>query len=239
MATSVQFSIRALLIAMVLTAVGLAAGLPVIRSWDSPTRFHFLLDALVVSACFILSLVHRCAARRRVERLVGKVVFKVAAHGLRFARIQWIALLLLYVAAAIYMAASRAHRATPAAYDLLDWLHPLFVGLVASLLMTHCWWNTGPGVVELAKNGLIEAATRFTPYHRLATFRWDRWAVDTLVLSSHNRQFTQITVPRAERERIVRLLEEKGLVLQRTEAPSPKTSSQADQRRADHRGPGG
>ena len=40
-ATAVQFSIRGLLITMVLTAVGLAAGLPVICPWGTASQLQF------------------------------------------------------------------------------------------------------------------------------------------------------------------------------------------------------
>jgi hypothetical protein len=214
MATSVQFSIRSLLIAMVVTAVGSAALTPIIRSWDTPARLHFVLYALVVTGLATGFLVYRCVARRRAERLAGEVILRASTQGNQFGRVQQVALLLLFLFGLFFLGASEAQAATvpkPRA-AMFRWFNLAYLGWITSWLTTNCWWGTGPGIAELAENGLIERATHVTPYARFRTFRWNRYFRNTLVLSSRDYQLTQIVVPRWERERVERFLDEKGLI---------------------------
>jgi len=214
MGTSVQFSIRSLLIAVVLTAFGLAAGLPIIRSWDSPTRLHFLLHALAVTVWVVLFAVHRCVARRKAERLAGEVILRAEMQGTRFARVQQIALLLLFIASLMFMGAADAQAAKfpRPRYAMAHWLNMAYLGWITSWLITNCWWGTGLGIAELAEKGLIERGTHVTPYSHFRTVRWNRYLRNTLVLSDRQYQLTQIVIPRWEREHIERFLDDQGLI---------------------------
>lgn len=230
MATSVQFSIRSLLIAMVVTAVGSAALTPIIRSWDTPARLQFILHALVVTGWVSIFLVHRCVIRRRVERLAGEVILRARTQGNQFSRVQQVALLLLFLAGLFFLGASEAQTATvpKPRVAMFRWINLAYLGWITSWLITNCWWGVGPGIAELTENGVIERGVHFTPYARFRTFRWNRYFRDTLVLSSRDYQLTQIVVPRWEREHVERFLDEKGLISSKAK-DSPEGGETASQ----------
>jgi len=211
-ATSVQFSIRSLLIAMVLTAVGLAAGLPIVRSWGTSTQLHFVVNAAILATLVSLFTSLRCVIRRHTERRAGKILLRAETQGNHFVRFFQVCLLILFMAGLIFMAASEAHSVSVSrpGYAKFRWFNIAYLGWMAAWIMTNCWWAVGPGIAELAENGLIEWGTRFTPYTKLRDVRWNRYFPDTLVLSS-GHQFRQIVVPRLEREQIERLFDEQRL----------------------------
>ncbi len=219
MATSVQFSIRSLLVAMVLTAVGLAATMPVIRTWSTAAQSHFVINAIVLAGLVGMWAVYRCVVRRRVERLAGEVVLRAATQGNRFARFFYACLLILFILG-LFLVAAGETPSTPAATPFSAerrWIRLVYLGWIAGYLVTNCWWGTGPGIVELAENGLIERGTHLTPYAHFRTVRWNRYFRDNLVLSSLDCQLIQIIVPRWEREHVERFLARKGLVSSQVE----------------------
>lgn len=211
MATSVQFSIRSLMIAMVLAAVGLAAAMPVIRSWGTAVQMHFMVNAAVLAGLVGIFSVGRCVMRRNVERQAGEIVLRAPTQGNHFARLLYLCLLLVFIVILFGVAATDA-RPRPAAFATRPWFVLAYLGWAAAWLITNCWWGTGPGIVELAEHGLIERGTRFTPYARFRTFRWSRYFRDILVLSSRDYSRTQIIVPRWEREHVDEFLRNKGLI---------------------------
>lgn len=229
MATSVQFSIRSLLIAMVLTAVGLAAGLPVIRSWDSPARLHFLWHALAVVVWVALCVILRCMARRRAERLAGEVILRAATQGNHFARAQQVALLLLFIVGLLFMGVADARTAKfpRPPYAMAHWFNIAYLGWMTSWLITNCWWGIGPGIAELAEHGLIERGTHVTSYNHFRTIRWNHYFPNTLVLSSCHYQLTQIVIPRWEREHVERFLHERGLISSKVDKGDDKSDAKA------------
>ncbi len=226
MATSVQFSIRSLLVAMVLTAVGLAAAMPVIRTWSTAAQSHFVINAIVLAGLVGMWTVYRCLVRRRVERLAGEVVLRAATQGNRFARFFYGCLLILFILGLFLVAASET-PSTPVAAPFSaerPWISLVYLGgrlmylaWITGCLVTNCWWGTGFGVVELAENGLIVRGIYLTPYAHFRTVRWNRYFCDNLVLSSLDHQLIQIIVPRWEREHIERFLARKGLVSSQVE----------------------
>ena len=214
MATSIQFSIRSLLIAMVLTGVGMAAALPVIRTWGTAVQLHFVVNAGVLAALVGGFTAVRCAARRRIERQAGNVLLRATTQGNRFIQLLHIVLLLLFLAGLMLIAAAEAHTgpASRPPYAKFQWVNVAYLGWMAGWLVTNCWWRTGPGIAEIAENGLIEMGTRFTPYSQFRSIRWNRYFPGTLMLVSRHYQTIQIVIPRWEREHIGQFLEEKGLV---------------------------
>lgn len=87
----------------------------------------------------------------------------------------------------------------------------VYLGIAAAWLATNCWWGTVPGTVELAENGVIEQGTRFLPYARFQSVRWNHYFPDVLVLSLRHRA-VQVIVPAGHRERLERFLTGRNLV---------------------------
>lgn len=229
MATSVQFSIRSLLIAMVLAAIVLALATPVIGSWGTAAQIRFLVNAATLAVSVAIFMILRCAMRRHTERQAGPVFLHAATRGTRFARLFHVLLLLLFLAGLFFFAAVEAtSRPSPKPpYVMVRWGFVAYLGWLAAWLITNCWWGTGAGIVELAEHGLIEGGIRFTPYSRFRTFRWHPYYRDVLVVSTRDYRPIHIIIPRSQRESIHRFLKEKRLISSQT-PDSQEDSGQMD-----------
>lgn len=234
MATSVQFSIRSLLIAMALMAIALALAAPVVGSWETASQIRFLVNAATLTVSVAIFMILRCVMRRHTERLAGPVFLHAAMRGTRFARLFHILLLLLFLVGLFFFAAGEAvsHPVSKLPYVMVRWSFVVYLGWLAAWLITNCWWGTGAGIVELAEHGLIEGGIRFTPYSRFRTFRWNPYYRDILVVSTRNYQRIQIVIPRSQRESTHRFLKEKRLISSQT------SDSQEDSGERDDKQPG-
>ncbi len=188
MATSLQFSLRSMLVVMLMVAIISAVIAPAIRAWDTQRQLLFGAHAAVTLLLLGAGTVGLCAERRKVERKAGAILFRTVAKGSKRVRLQqgfWLAVsVAVMIAYWFVFSAAAAGRARSQQWsDLL--YYTILLATWAPRTLTNFWWRVGAGVVEVAENGLILQGVMLKPWNKMESYRWASHVRNRLLIHEH------------------------------------------------------
>jgi hypothetical protein len=200
--SSLSFSLRGLLVVMLIAAVVCIAIGPFVRSLIIEQRraLALVVTAATIGATLIVALA--VWGRRRVERRSGQLACSLSERGAGVLRWLWVIVFMSQLLPFVFMTKlflsnelRRAQNPTSARFSNNSHQRNVFAfvatsqGLAFGMCAVWVWFGPLVGSVEFCANGIAWRAFRFAPWRNVCVRRWDQVA-NQLTLSLNNRAVT-------------------------------------------------
>jgi len=191
-----QFSLRALFIATLVSAVVFAVLMPIVRGWPTEFQLHFVRVAAACIALPAALYALQSWRQRKLEREGGELLAYFPGKSAKMAAVTGIALYLAGFANWVWMLHLSASHGSelPDAWNLV---------MLGAFFNSGSLWAYGARGIQLRDRGLIYQSVRFD-WRGINRFTWPNDCKLVLYLAS--RTVFAIPIPAGVRETIERML---------------------------------